>query len=324
MPLNCNRTDWAPIAIERPVSSYKPMNDDIISTLLPQNWDERITVCRYVLNHDGMRMPMHVFVVTTERFVVIVDTLINDHTGRQLAAIAQRSLPGRQLLIVNTHADYDHAWGNMAFAEPGPQFAPIIGTRQCAERLRSDADGQSLRGRQQHDPARYGHVRLVPPSLSFDGPFTIDGGDLTLVLLPTPGHTADHCSVWIPEIATLLAGDTAEQPIPFVDASVAQLRASLARLEALEPAITLYCHADTSMGPELLAANSAYFERVEQHCRDALVEGKNMRVADSELEALVGFPLGDVLPEDYPADQRAFARAAHHAAIRATLAELTR
>ena len=43
---------------------------------------------------------------------------------------------------------------------------------------------------------------------------SLHGGDLTLELLHTPGHTPDHVAVWIPEIKTCLAVDTVEHPIP--------------------------------------------------------------------------------------------------------------
>jgi glyoxylase-like metal-dependent hydrolase (beta-lactamase superfamily II) len=294
-----------------------------VSALPASGWDERVIVCRYELEHEGLQLPMQVFVVVSERYVVIVDTLINRQTGDELAAIARAHLPGRQLLVVNTHADYDHAWGNMAFADAGPYCAPIIGTRRCAERLRSAADLAMLGERQLHDPARFGEVRLVPPTLSFDASLTIDGGDLSLVLIPTPGHTADHCSVWIPEIGTLLAGDAAEQPFPFVDWSVVQLRASLARLEALAPGVALYCHADLGTGPGLLAQNSAYFEEVEQRCRAALRAGVQARTG-TDVEQSIGFPLEAALPPGQPVDHASFYREAHRAAIRATLAELGR
>jgi glyoxylase-like metal-dependent hydrolase (beta-lactamase superfamily II) len=299
------------------------MTDEVVA-LPAQSWDERVIVCRYELDHDGMRMAMHVFIVVTSNFVVVVDTLINGQTGANLAQIARERLEHRQLLVVNTHADYDHAWGNMAFAEPGAAFAPIFGTRRCVERMRSAAELAALRERQQHDPTQYRDVRLVPPTISFDASLTIDGGDLSIVLLPTPGHTTDHCSIWIPEISTLLAGDAAEQPFPFVDASVAQLRASLARLEALTPDVALYCHADLASGPALLAQNSAYFEEVEHRCRAAVRAGARVRSSGADVEALIGFPMQDALPRGLPVSHPEFYREAHRAAIRATLAELAR
>src|SRR3712207_4030089 len=74
-----------------------------------------------------------------------------------------------------------------------------------------------------------------------------------------------HISVYVPSIKTVFAGDAAEVPLPFVSNghSLAQLRASLQRLLALEPATVFSCHAPGSYSPNLLRANIAYFDKLE-------------------------------------------------------------
>src|SRR5262249_10917225 len=110
-------------------------------TLIPnQGWDSRILVCRCGTLVDT-------FVVVTERYVVLIDTLINGPTAAALLEIARPHLPGRQLLAVNTHADWDHAWGNQLFAGPHAAHpAPIVASRRCAERLRSEEARRKLAG----------------------------------------------------------------------------------------------------------------------------------------------------------------------------------
>ncbi len=60
-----------------------------------------------------------VFIIVSERYVVLVDTLINARTAAELLRIAEPHLAGRQLLALNTHSHWDHAWGNQLFAGPG-------------------------------------------------------------------------------------------------------------------------------------------------------------------------------------------------------------
>jgi hypothetical protein len=90
-------------------------------------WDERITVCR-----NGRLVD--VFIITTRRYLVIVDTLINPATAGALWALARERLrAGRQLLVINSHADYDHCWGNSLFAgKTAVHPAPIIGSALSA------------------------------------------------------------------------------------------------------------------------------------------------------------------------------------------------
>ncbi len=245
----------------------------------------------------------------------------------EIMVIMRPWLEGRQLLVINTHADYDHCWGNAIFASPGGAYpAPIIAHEQARVRLRSAEARASLAERQQQDP-RFAQVRLVEPTMTFTEHLRIDGRDLSLELLPTPGHTEDHLSIWIPELRLLLAGDAAEQPFPYVEeaATLPTLRASLERLAELHPAQVIPCHGGTT-DTALLARNLAYFVEVERQAALALEAG--LIPADwrerAEMPELIGLPYAGALQlvgskeESTPSFYRDF----HLAAVRATLAHL--
>jgi glyoxylase-like metal-dependent hydrolase (beta-lactamase superfamily II) len=293
---------------------------DTVSLVPNQGWDPRILVCRCGALVDT-------FIVVAERYVVLIDTLINRRTAMALLEIAREHLRGRQLLAVNTHADWDHAWGNHVFAGPAAAHpAPILATLGCAERLRSEQGRRKLAQLRADEPGRFDDVALTPPTVLFDRRLAIDGGDLTLELFATPGHRSDHISVYIPEIRTLLPGDAAELPFPFVDsaASLPLMRDSLARMAALSPAVALYCHAPVDSGPSLLRQNMAYFDTLEQRCRAALARGvAGAPGAAADVEALAGFPFVEALPAGADAQAlEGFYRPGHQAAIRAMLEHL--
>lgn len=198
------------------------------------------------------------FAVICERLVVIVDTHSTPALMQRELVLLTRDLATRPALVFLTHADYDHAWGTEAL--PG---VPIVGHRLCHERLAGDLGPSDLAAMRAEQPGRFDDLTLIPPTIVFDDGITIDGGDLTLVAIPTPGHCADHVSLWIPEIATLLPGDAAEQPFPHVTtrADIDTAVASLDRLAALDPAIVLPCHGDTT-DAAILDRNRAYFAAV--------------------------------------------------------------
>lgn len=229
-------------------------------------WDERILVCR-----NGELVDTTI--VVTRRYVVIVDTMINSTTGEALLELATPYLgPERSLLVVNTHADYDHCWGNQTFAARG---VPIIGRHASVPIFSQSGSASFLEKMQEEEPEIFAGVRLTPPTVLFDETLVIDGGDLTLELFATPGHTVDHLSVYIPGCRTLLAADAAEFPFPMARTpeGLPAMRRSLSRLVALEAQTVLYCHAPLDMGAPLIEENIAYFDRLEEACRRALVGG---------------------------------------------------
>jgi len=265
-----------------------------------EGWDERILVCR-----NGTMVDT--FIVLTERYVILIDTVINPSTAQQMFDYARPHLNApRQLLVINTHADYDHAWGNQIFAGPNALHpAPIIGTRLCAELLRSADSMSHLQEMQQNEPAIFHDVVLTPPTILFDEQVTIDGGDLTLELFATPGHTTDHLSIYIPEINTLLAADAAELPFPMARTidGIPVMRNSLAKLAALAATTALYCHAPVTIGPQLIDDNIHYYNRLEERCRQALANGAPAQPdEDVDLAALINFPFDEaVVAGDYSA-----------------------
>jgi glyoxylase-like metal-dependent hydrolase (beta-lactamase superfamily II) len=177
---------------------------------------------------------------------------------------------------------------------------------------------------QQRDPAAFAAVRLVPPTLTFDGYCCIDGGDLTFELLPTPGHTPDHIAVFVPELRTLFAGDAAEIPFPFVGSAhtLPDLRASLKRMLQLAPTTVLYCHAPATYSADVIQANLDYFDILEQRCGLALASGNVHAPFDEEadLAACIGYGFTDVPGvAALNAEEREFYRSGHQSAIKAML-----
>lgn len=290
---------------------------DRVELVANAGWDPRVLVCRCAPTVDA-------FIVVTARFVIIVDTLINPATARAMLGFAEPYLTGGSVLLaINTHADWDHCWGNQVFAGPeGEAPAPILASHRCAEQFRSPEAAPLLQQMQAREPGRFDEVRLAPPTLVFDDRMTIAGGDLTLDLFATPGHSPDHVAIHIPEIGMVLAGDAAEFPFPFARSAdtLPQLRASLARLAALKPTAALYCHAPETSGPGLIADNIAYFDGLEARCRAALARGVPPRPdAGADVEALVGSPFAAAVPSPRAADIPPFYAEGHRAHIRMML-----
>jgi glyoxylase-like metal-dependent hydrolase (beta-lactamase superfamily II) len=282
-------------------------------------WDSRILVVRCEPVVDA-------FIVVTQRFVVLVDTFISPTTARELLKIAQDHLDGeRQLLVVNTHADWDHTWGNQIFAGRHAEHpAVLIGSRLSAAEFERPESKAHLKEMQANNPGSFDDVQLTPPNLLFDERIQINGGDLTLELFMATGHTHDHAAVYIPEINTLLAGDAAENPYPEARESrlFPQMVATLKQLVGMLPATVLYCHAPGFHDASLLQANLDYFQALETCCREALRRGLPEPLPeDQQLPVLIGCPFEQAIPASLnkPELHEYYRTAGHGKQLRMTL-----
>ena len=242
---------------------------DLVVMVPNGGWDRRLLVCRCAPTVDS-------FIVVTSRYVVLIDTLLNPATATALLDIARPYLrEGRTALVVNTHADWDHCWGNQLFAGRNATLpAPIIGHARSVPRFGAEM-AEQLRANKEAYPGRFDAVEPTAPTITFTDRLTIDGGDLTLELFLAAGHTDDHIALFIPEIATLLAGDAVEEPFPFAYTveGLAALRATLHNLQSLRATAAFFCHALEQSRPTLISRNIAYFDTVEERCRAALASG---------------------------------------------------
>lgn len=246
------------------------------------------------------------FAVIARQLTVLIDTMVSPECADEVCRLLTTAWPGalrRPLVVCNTHGDWDHAWGNGLFAgELAPRPAPILGSAALRQSIDLSAAEAYLRDMRHRHPGVYDSVRICLPTVEFDGELRMHGGDLTLVLVPTPGHTPDHISVWIPEVSLLIAGDAAEMPIPFVDerSDVAQLRASLRVMLELGPKIVLYSHGGGFTTPDLIRNNIAYFDEAERRCRRWATGSST---SESATPAALGWPLNDAIPAGTSVDE---------------------
>ncbi len=267
------------------------------------------------------------FMLVTRRYVVLVDTMATPELAIGIMEAVRSLLEKRQLLVINTHADYDHCWGNAAFATPGGLYpAPIIGHEKMVERMRS-AEAEKYLREQQRAETRFANVYYVEPTITFTSGLRIDGGDLTLELLPTPGHTEDHVSIWVPELRLVLAGDAAEHPIPYIHdaAMLPTLCRSLEQLATLNAAMVIPCHGGTT-DPALITRNIAYFATVDEKVRTAMaIDHIPEDWAEREdLPDIIGLPYEEVMQAagSDPGEVPSFYRLCHLQAVRAMLTSL--
>lgn len=270
--------------------------------------DDRIVIVRAGDEVDGV-------FIRTERFNVLIDTLGTPELCLTALGMLGEQINARPLIVINSHMDWDHFWGNAAIA----RRAPIIAHAAALDRLRDPSAREVLRDKASQE-SRFRDVDLIGPDITFSGSMTLNGGDLTLELIHTPGHTPDHVAVWIPELRICLAVDAVEYPIPEVWSKNAGdlrlIRSSLERIRDLNARLVIPAHGRTH-SPSAVHDNLAYFQALA----DRVGSLSESQLAEPQLGGSSGLRLEDfvAIPEGMPSDVVAFYRNCHETNLGATV-----
>lgn len=194
---------------------------------------------------------------------LVYDTHVSVAHGRFIRA-ALEAAGVQQITVLLSHWHLDHVAGSEAFAD-----CEVLASERTAELLfahRVEIAAGSLEG-----PP--GIAPLLMPTRTFAAPVEFAVGGRALRLIPVNIHSDDAVVLWDPRARLLLAGDTVEDTVTFVDEPwgfEAHLR-DLDRLLELGPAHVLPNHGDPEViaaggyGPGLLRATQDYI-RFLQRC----------------------------------------------------------
>ena len=174
------------------------------------------------------------------------EALIYDtHVSVEHARFVREALEAdgvERFVVVLSHKHLDHIAGTEAFAD-----CEVIATTRTAEALaasrRAIEDG-TLAGPPGIDP-------LVLPTRTFEDRMTLDVGRRRVELIHVDIHSDDAAVIWLARERLLLAGDTLEDTVTYVDKPDALDRhlADLERLWELGPERILPNHGD----PDIIA-----------------------------------------------------------------------
>jgi len=198
------------------------------------------------------------------------EALVYDtHVSVERGELIRRTLAAEgveRFVVVLSHWHLDHVAGTGAFAD----CAVIACSRTAAllERNRAAIESGTASGPPPIAP-------LILPTRTFDGRLVLDVGGRAVELIQLNIHSDDAVVAWLPDERLLLAGDTLEDTITYVDEPEAldDHLADLDRLAALGPERILPDHGDPDViaaggyDAGLIAATGDYIRRL-QRCRE--------------------------------------------------------
>jgi len=191
---------------------------------------------------------LNVGLVLGQGACLVVDTHGSEAQGRELAA-AVRRVTADPWVVVDTHAHFDHCFGNAVFRP-----AKVWGHRRCAENMRAYGEAQrrlmAAAYREHGRPAAADDLeatRIDPPEELVDDvvPLTVGGRPVQLRYLGR-GHTDNDLVVLVPDAGVVFAGDLVEEGAPpsYGDAFPLEWPATVDRLLDLAPPTVVPGHGD--------------------------------------------------------------------------------
>ncbi|MFK7819813.1 MAG: MBL fold metallo-hydrolase [Planctomycetaceae bacterium] len=189
---------------------------------------------------------------------IVYDTGTTPVHGKAIADHL-RGLCVQSVRIIYSHWHKDHVAGTAEVLKAFPDSAIIANVRTAAHLTDNKTDLESERDWPPIDP-------LVLPTETFDGVQELKVGAREVELRCFNIHSDDATVLWLPNDHILLAGDTLEDPITYVDEPEAftDHLADLQRLKALNAKHILPCHGSEPViaaggyGPSLINAMETY------------------------------------------------------------------
>ena len=156
---------------------------------------------------------LSVTVVAGQESSLVVDSRATHALGAALRTDIERLGVPPLAHVVNTHAHFDHSWGNQAFADL-PVWA-AEGVRACWDEHVARIRSQISAAPDDDPTGELLTTDLRQPDRSVASVAAIDLGDRYVELVaPGRGHTAGDLVVVIPDAGLLCAGDLVEQSGP--------------------------------------------------------------------------------------------------------------
>jgi glyoxylase-like metal-dependent hydrolase (beta-lactamase superfamily II) len=176
---------------------------------------------------------MNSAVLTAGDWALVVDPGVLpselDDLAAQVAAQAPRF---ERVALVYTHPHWDHVLGGPWF--PAASSLAHVGFADELERDRDHIERETrshVEAAGERWPRRF---EPFAPTLTLRGTVGTEVGPFEIVAYDTPGHSASHLALWLPQPRALIAGDLlSDFEIPWLDAAPWVYRRSLTQLHWL-------------------------------------------------------------------------------------------
>lgn len=194
----------------------------------------------------------NVYVIQGREHIFICDTFLGPGSMEPVKEYIATHFPGKPIILFNSHADWDHIWGNCAF-----DSSLIIAHRACRARILYEGQAKLA----EHASFQRGQIQLVLPNLTFEERlgFPEEGVEF----FHSPGHTADSATCYDRVDRVLFVGDNIEDPIPYLTPGfLDHYQVTLHHYLQMRADVVIPGHGEVATR-DLIRRNLEYIERVK-------------------------------------------------------------
>ncbi len=196
------------------------------------------------------------YVIKGVQNIFFCDTFLGPDPINALLEYLGHEINNKNILIFNSHADYDHIWGN---CHPSFKKQLIIAHKRSIDRLNTEGKA-FLEKYAQH---QQGNVYLVYPTLLFSDSLVFREEEIEIHF--TPGHTEDSASVYDRLDKTLFVGDNIECPLPYINSlRLNEYAETLKSYFNFDTKYIITGHTDLLTNTKLLEENLDYVENFKR------------------------------------------------------------
>ena len=170
----------------------------------------------FVRSYD--QLDINICVVRGGEELLLVDSRSSPAEAAELADDLVAFAPARVRVLVNTHAHFDHTFGNQQFAADSPTPVTIVGHHRLPAHLDQYERPRvaAWRAGSGEEPARdWETLEITPPTRLVETRRPLQVGRRTVELQPLgPGHTDTDLVLHVPDARCWIVGDVVEASGP--------------------------------------------------------------------------------------------------------------
>ena len=209
----------------------------------------------YVFSFDDPYL-FNIYVIDGDEHIFFCDTGLGSETVEEvLNYLKEEGIQSKPFIVFNSHADYDHVWGNHMFGNSkiiAHELSPEIFEKEGEEIL------------EKYAAHKRGDVVLKVPNQLFKDNLVFE--EEGVEFYHTPGHTLESSSCYDRKEQVLFVGDNIETPYPYINfLNLEDYKSSLSEYLTRDIKAVISGHDEVMFDTKLIQSNLDYLDRLEKH-----------------------------------------------------------